>query len=167
MRSPGRKSCVCFIIRCPSKAALIRPFCVLGESGIQPQVKRERGMLPLLPEPMTKEEWKRELLTLPLEEAESRRAFWTLCEALQAMEDTHCSPAGLVSAILSASTGTALGRTGRALARTQASFARAPGPMAERAEASPSALRSVIYKQNKTVLISIHKPVKGAPSSLT
>ena len=49
-------------------------------------------MLPLLPEPMTKEEWKRELLTLPLEEAESRRAFWTLCEALQAMEDTHCPP---------------------------------------------------------------------------
>ena len=49
-------------------------------------------MFPLLPEPMTKEEWERELLTLPLREAESRREFWTLCEALQAMEDTHCPP---------------------------------------------------------------------------
>jgi len=49
-------------------------------------------MFTLLPEPMTKEEFERELLALPLGEAESRREFWTLCEALQAMEDTHCPP---------------------------------------------------------------------------
>ncbi len=51
-------------------------------------------MLPLLQEPMTKEEFERELLTLPPKEAESRREFWTLCEALQAMEDTKCPPPG-------------------------------------------------------------------------
>ncbi len=49
-------------------------------------------MLPLLQEPITKEEFARELLTLPPKEAESRREFWTLCEALQAMEDTRCPP---------------------------------------------------------------------------
>ena len=49
-------------------------------------------MFPLRPEPMTKEEFERELLTLPLAEAQSRGEFWTLCEALQAMEDTHCPP---------------------------------------------------------------------------
>ena len=49
-------------------------------------------MFTLLPEPITKEEFERELLTLPPGEAEARREFWTLCEALQAMEDTHCPP---------------------------------------------------------------------------
>jgi hypothetical protein len=41
---------------------------------------------------MTKEEFERELLTLAPKEAESRREFWTLCEALQAMTDTRCQP---------------------------------------------------------------------------
>src|SRR4051812_34399288 len=49
-------------------------------------------MLPLLQEPITKEEFERELLTLGPKEAESRREFWTLTEALQAMEDTRCPP---------------------------------------------------------------------------
>jgi hypothetical protein len=49
-------------------------------------------MFPLLPEPITKEEFERELLALPLAQAETRREFWTLCEALQAMEDTHYPP---------------------------------------------------------------------------
>jgi hypothetical protein len=49
-------------------------------------------MLPLLQEPITKEEFERELLTLAPKEAESRREFWTLCEALQAMTDTQCPP---------------------------------------------------------------------------
>lgn len=51
-------------------------------------------MLPLLQQPMTKEEFERELPTLPPNEADSRREFWTLCEALQAMEDTRCPPPG-------------------------------------------------------------------------
>ena len=49
-------------------------------------------MVPLLQEPITKEQFERELLSLPLNEADSRREFWTLCEALQAMEDTKCPP---------------------------------------------------------------------------
>jgi hypothetical protein len=49
-------------------------------------------VLPLLQEPMTKEEFERELLTLAPKEAQSRREFWTLCEALQAMTDTRCPP---------------------------------------------------------------------------
>ena len=49
-------------------------------------------MLPLLQEPITKEEFERELLILAPKEAESRREFWTLCEALQAMTDTKCPP---------------------------------------------------------------------------
>ena len=48
--------------------------------------------MPLLQEPITKEQFERELLTLPPKEADSRREFWILCEALQAMEDTNCSP---------------------------------------------------------------------------
>lgn len=51
-------------------------------------------MLPLLQQPMTKEAFEGELLSLPPKEAESRREFWTLCEALQAMEDTRCPPPG-------------------------------------------------------------------------
>jgi len=47
---------------------------------------------PLLQEPITKEEFERELLSLPPKEADSRREFWTLCEALQAMDDTKCPP---------------------------------------------------------------------------
>ena len=47
---------------------------------------------PLLQEPITKEQFERELLGLPPKEANSRREFWTLCEALQAMEDTKCPP---------------------------------------------------------------------------
>ena len=49
-------------------------------------------MVPLLQEPITKEQFERELLSLPLKEADSRREFWTLCEALQAMEETKCPP---------------------------------------------------------------------------
>ncbi len=49
-------------------------------------------MLPLLQEPLTKEEFERGLLTLDPKEADSRREFWTLCEALQAMTDTKCPP---------------------------------------------------------------------------
>ena len=49
-------------------------------------------MMPLLEEPITKEQFERELLSLPPKEADSRREFWTLCEALQAMEDTKCPP---------------------------------------------------------------------------
>jgi hypothetical protein len=49
-------------------------------------------MVPLLQEPVTKEQFERELLSLPPKEADSRREFWTLCEALQAMEDTKCPP---------------------------------------------------------------------------
>ncbi len=52
----------------------------------------ERRMLPLLQEPITKEQFERELLSVPPKEADSRREFWTLCEALQAMEDTRCPP---------------------------------------------------------------------------
>ena len=48
--------------------------------------------MPLLQEPITKEQFERELLSLPPREADSRREFWTLCEALQAMEDTKCPP---------------------------------------------------------------------------
>lgn len=46
----------------------------------------------LLQTPVTKEDFERGLLTLPPKEAESRRKFWTLCEALQAMEDIRCPP---------------------------------------------------------------------------
>ena len=49
-------------------------------------------MMPLFEEPITKEQFERELLSLPPKEADSRREFWTLCEALQAMEDTKCPP---------------------------------------------------------------------------
>ena len=49
-------------------------------------------MMPLLQEPITKEQFERELLSVPSKEADSRREFWTLCEALQAMEDTKCPP---------------------------------------------------------------------------
>lgn len=42
--------------------------------------------------PVTKEDFERGLLTIPTKEAESRREFWTLCEALQAMEDIRCPP---------------------------------------------------------------------------
>jgi hypothetical protein len=52
----------------------------------------ERRMMPLLQEPITKEQFERELLRLPPKEADSRREFWTLCEALEAMEDTKCPP---------------------------------------------------------------------------
>ena len=52
----------------------------------------EPRMMPLLQEPITKEQLERELLRLPPKEADSRREFWTLCEALQAMEDTKCPP---------------------------------------------------------------------------
>lgn len=48
--------------------------------------------MPLLQEPITKKQFERELLSLPPREADSRREFWTLCEALQAMEDTKCPP---------------------------------------------------------------------------
>jgi hypothetical protein len=48
--------------------------------------------MPLLQEPITKEQFERELRALPPREADSRREFWTLCEALQAMEDTKCPP---------------------------------------------------------------------------
>jgi hypothetical protein len=79
-------------------------------SGKQPQCSRKQAVLhlsrairyneggnenlrtTLLQQPVTKEEFERELLTLPLGEAESRREFWTLCEALQAMENTRCPP---------------------------------------------------------------------------
>ena len=53
---------------------------------------KERRMMPLFEEPITKEQFERELLSLPPKEADSRREFWTLCEALQAMEDTKCPP---------------------------------------------------------------------------
>jgi hypothetical protein len=54
----------------------------------------ERSMMPapLLQEPITKEQFERELRSVPPREADSRREFWTLCEALQAMEDTKCPP---------------------------------------------------------------------------
>ena len=52
----------------------------------------ERRMVALLQEPITREQFERELLSLPPNEADSRREFWTLCEALQAMEDTKCPP---------------------------------------------------------------------------
>ena len=48
--------------------------------------------VPLLQEPITKEQFERELRSVPPGEADSRREFWTLCEALQAMEDTRCPP---------------------------------------------------------------------------
>lgn len=51
-------------------------------------------MLPLLQQAITEEEFEGELLSLPPKEAESQREFWTLCEALQAMEDTRCPPPG-------------------------------------------------------------------------
>ena len=47
---------------------------------------------PLVQEPITKEQFERELRSVPPQEADSRREFWTLCEALQAMEDTKCPP---------------------------------------------------------------------------
>jgi len=53
---------------------------------------KERRMMPLLQEPIAKEQFERELLSLPPKEVDSRREFWTLCEALQAMEDTKCPP---------------------------------------------------------------------------
>jgi hypothetical protein len=53
---------------------------------------KERRIMPLLQEPITKEQFERELLNLRPKEADSRREFWTLCEALQAMEDTKCPP---------------------------------------------------------------------------
>ncbi len=49
-------------------------------------------MRSLLQEPFTKEEFESELLTLTPNEAECRREFWTLCEALQAMTNTKCPP---------------------------------------------------------------------------
>jgi len=54
----------------------------------------ERRMMPmpLLQEPITKEQFERELRSVPPREADSRREFWTLCETLQAMEDTKCPP---------------------------------------------------------------------------
>jgi hypothetical protein len=49
-------------------------------------------MFPLLQQPLTKEEFEKELVGLSPAEADSRREFWTLCEALQAMENTKCPP---------------------------------------------------------------------------
>ena len=46
----------------------------------------------LLPPPITKEEFERDLLTLSPREAESRRQFWTLCDVLQGLEDLRCRP---------------------------------------------------------------------------
>lgn len=46
----------------------------------------------LLQKPVTKKQFELELLGLSPKEAQSRREFWTLCEALQAMEDTRCPP---------------------------------------------------------------------------
>ena len=53
---------------------------------------KEHRMMPLFEERITKEQFERELLSLPPKEADSRREFWTLCEALQATEDTKCPP---------------------------------------------------------------------------
>lgn len=44
----------------------------------------------LLPPPITKEEFERQLLELPPREAGSRRELWTLCDVLQALEDIRC-----------------------------------------------------------------------------
>lgn len=46
----------------------------------------------LFPPPITKEEFERELLTLPPREADSRRELWTLCDVLQGLEDVRCPP---------------------------------------------------------------------------
>lgn len=50
--------------------------------------------LMFLPPAITKQEFEQELLTLPRREADSRREFWTLCDALQALEDVRCPPPG-------------------------------------------------------------------------
>ena len=52
----------------------------------------ERRLMTLLQEPISKEQFERALLNLPSKEADSRREFWTLCEALQALEDAKCPP---------------------------------------------------------------------------
>ena len=89
MRSPGQKLCNRVMRKKsqePSKTGL-SAFC--GEMGYN---ELRMMPMPLLEEPITKEQFERELLSVPPKEADSRREFWTLCEALQAMEDTRCPP---------------------------------------------------------------------------
>ena len=43
----------------------------------------------LFPAPYRKEEFERDLLTFPPQEAESRRELWTLCEVFQSIEDVE------------------------------------------------------------------------------
>ena len=89
MRSPGQKLCNRVMRKKsqePSKTGL-SAFC--GEMGYN---ELRMMPMPLLEEPITKEQFERELLSLPPKEVDSRREFWTLCEALQAMEDTKCPP---------------------------------------------------------------------------
>ena len=48
----------------------------------------------LLPEPITKEEFERELERLALSpgETESQREYWTLCDVFQALDNMRCRP---------------------------------------------------------------------------
>ena len=84
MRAPGENLCN-RVTRKPHEP-VNELFCIFREMRYH---ERSR-MMPLFQEPITKEQFERELLSLPLKEANSRREFWTLCEALQAMEDTKC-----------------------------------------------------------------------------
>ena len=56
----------------------------------------------LFPVPYTKEEFERELLTLPPREAESRRELWTLCEVFQSIKDDGKSVPAYVLPMLQA-----------------------------------------------------------------
>lgn len=89
--SPRRKTCNC-VMRKSLKQPANRPVLRARRDYGTTKVKFQTAMFPLLQEPVTKEEFERELVSLAPKEAESRREFWTLTEALQAMDDTRCPP---------------------------------------------------------------------------